>query len=148
MNSERARRTSQTHVNGWITVIALSLLFTITVGCLYILMGSPAEADTASAYAPLPKTRSSPLPSGDSTPPRRTYFASTRQLQSLEAAAGNPAFDPAGGLAAAPPRQAGKGMRFGAQVEKKAKAQTSRGVRGDQGLSSRLKEAKGTKMGL
>jgi hypothetical protein len=109
MTNEPARRTSQTHVNGWITVSALSLLVTITIACLYILTGSPAEPGTASAYAPLPKTRSSPLPSADSTPPPRTYFASSRPLQSLEAAAANPAFDPADGLAAAPHRQTRQG---------------------------------------
>jgi hypothetical protein len=69
MNSERARRTSQTYVNGWITVFALSLLATSTIACLYILTGSPPEAGTATAYSP--RLKLGPLGCLVPIPPRR-----------------------------------------------------------------------------
>ncbi len=51
MYSDPASRLPRRHANGWMTVLALGLLVLGLLACLYVLVGSPAEAQTTGSAA-------------------------------------------------------------------------------------------------
>jgi hypothetical protein len=54
MDSGLLSRAPKKHTNGWVTVLALGLLVAGFLGCLYVLIGFPAQAQTAGAPATEP----------------------------------------------------------------------------------------------
>ena len=84
MDSDPASKTSRTHTNGWITVLALSLLVAGLLACLYVLVGYPAQARADVIAGPLPAVSSRSAVSSAATSPIQN-----QQLQS--SAAANPA---------------------------------------------------------
>src|ERR1700757_5212852 len=76
MESDPASMAEPKHTNGWMTVLALGLLAICLLACLYILIGFPAEAQTAGGST-IVDPAGSPAPAYQvSPPPRRQPLAS------------------------------------------------------------------------
>jgi hypothetical protein len=89
MDSNSVSRRPRKHANGWMTVLALGLLAAGLLGCLYVLIGFPAQAQAVSASptepapdAPSPisqpfrrRQQIYPVPAANSVPPGQSSVA-------------------------------------------------------------------------
>jgi hypothetical protein len=91
MDSGLVSRMPRKHTNGWMTVLALGLLAAGLLGCLYILIGFPAQAQTVGGSVTEPSVAAP-------TPTAQVY---RRQQPNFPAPAANPA--PAIGQSAVTP---------------------------------------------